>query len=481
MAETLQNQPTQQESTGSLQSEFHLDSRLRPDNFKVLEELNSRLQVEINPTGSRGPYNPDEEISIKWQSHSSLLDTTTSSFLVEVENTSLSGGNVQYKFSDGMNCLFDDVEILQGNQVIETTGKYGARWSQHLILGTSSQNHYDMESNALLKSYKYRSNSHKYTPEQPHSETDLYISKGLDASGTEVEMNRIYKNKDLEWILSDDGKKFQALVHLDHLSFFRNPNFKHGMFEYEFKIKLPSANRVMDPAVGAPTGDPSYKVNSIKFLADQVYPNASILDSLNQSVTESETGLTMILDDTVQVITQPLINAEENSFVITAPLSNIQGLVAMVVDKSDAKGADNVNACALPDLKSYNVQVQNTEIGVRGGVSGGLETAYQQYRKLYNMLTDVGGQGMIDYDMFKKEHTPLCLSTEILRDAPASVLRNSLETNSRAGQIQLSIKYDADKLGTGPNDMNFTQKQLLLFVLHKRIVNNAQSLVKVGK
>jgi hypothetical protein len=97
------------------------------------------------------------------------------------------------------------------------------------------------------------------------------------------------------------------------------------------------------------------------------------------------------------------------------------------------------------------------------------------------MLTDVGGQGMIDYDMFKKEHTPLCLSTEILRDAPASVLRNSLETNSRAGQIQLSIKYDADKLGTGQNDMNFTQKQLLLFVLHKRIVNNAQSLVKVGK
>jgi hypothetical protein len=132
-------------------------------------------------------------------------------------------------------------------------------------------------------------------------------------------------------------------------------------------------------------------------------------------------------------------------------------------------------------LKSYNVQVQNTEIGVRGGVSGGLETAYQQYRKLYNMLTDVGGQGMLDFETFKEHHTPLCLSTEILRDAPASVLRNSLETNSRAGQIQLSIKYDPAGLTTGGGNLDMTTKQLLLFVLHKRIINNAQSLVKVGK
>lgn len=478
MAETLEAQPTQQQATGSLQSEFHLDPRLRPDNFQVLEELDSRLQVEINPTGSRGPYNPDEEISIKWQSHSSLLDATTSSFLVEVENTSVdASGDVQYKFSDGMNCLFDDVEILQGNQVIETTGKYGARWSQHLILGTASQNHYDMELNALNKSYKYRSHSHKYKAQLEGGDTDLYVQ--VDASGNEVK--NIWKNRDLEWIRSADGKKFQALVHLDHLSFFRDPNFKHGMFEYEFKIKLPSASRIMDPARSGASGDPSYKVNSIKFLADQVYPNASILDSLNQSVTESETGLTMILDDTVQVVTQPLINAEENSFVITAPLSNIQGLVAMVVDKTDNKANDNVNACGLPKLKSYNVQVQNTEIGVRGGVSGGLETAYQQYRKLYNMLTDVGGQGMLDFETFKEHHTPLCLSTEILRDAPASVLRNSLETNSRAGQIQLSIKYDPAGLTTGGGNLDLTTKQLLLFVLHKRIINNAQSLVKVGK
>ena len=471
MGDTLEEQPT----GGLLQDNFHLDSRLRPDNFQVLDEIDSRLQISLDPIGSRGPYSAGDKIIFKWQDHSALLDTTTSSFLIEVENTSAttSADPLQYKFSDGMNLLFNDVEILHGGQVIESTGREGSRLSQHLMLATSSQNHYDTECNALLKSYKYRSFLSKY--EVSRALVGDAIVTGVDPTGTAGD-RAVFKDKDLTWIKSEDGRKFQALVHLDHLSFFRNANFKAGFIEYEFKITLPDATKIMEKIDGLGAGEPSYKVNSMSFLADQIYPSSNILDSLHNSITNTEAGLTMILDDAVQVITQPLVNDVKNSFVLSVPLSNIQGIVGFIVDKSDHKDVDNVNSAPLPALKSYNIQVQNTELGVRNGVTGGLETAYAQYRKLYNMLTDVGGQGLMDFNRFKTHHTPLCLSTEILRDAPASVLRNSLETQSRSGQLQANFELE-----NVDGDNSLANKQLLMYVFHKRIINVAESLVKVGK
>jgi hypothetical protein len=151
----------------------------------------------------------------------------------------------------------------------------------------------------------------------------------------------------------------------------------------------------------------------------------------------------------------------------------------MIVDKQDSKTEDNVNRCPLPDIESYQIKLSNTEIGVRGGVTGGVEGAYTQYRKMYNMLTDISGQGMMDFDRFMNEHTPLCLSTEILRDAPKSVMLNSLNTNSTNGQLVIDINL---REGTPQATLDsLATKELVVYAFHKKVVKVAGSKVQVGE
>jgi hypothetical protein len=293
----------------------------------------------------------------------------------------------------------------------------------------------------------------------------------------------LFQDKDIQWRHSADGKTMKGVIHLDHSAFFRSDDFKATFLEYEIRIKLPPAMKVMQKrkdvaSVGA-NENPSYTIHSAHMNVDILYPDDKILKSLFDKVNNPGRGLVTILDDAVETYRRPLQTSRQNNIIVTAPFSNVQSVVMMIVDKQDSKTEDNVNRCPLPDIESYQIKLSNTEIGVRGGVTGGVEGAYTQYRKMYNMLTDISGQGMMDFDRFKNEHTPLCLSTEILRDAPKSVMLNSLNTNSTNGQLVIDINL---REGTDPNVLNaLATKELVVYAFHKKVVKVAGSKVQVGE
>ena len=469
MAQQVTQQPTEfgKQPTSQL-GQFHLDPRLKPTNFKVLDNLDSRQQIQVDASDGRGPYRENDKLVFKWQDHASLWDTTSSHLVITIENENQDF----FDWSDGINCVVgEDVEILAGNTVIEKV-KSGGRLSQHLILGTASQDHYDNELNALQKSYRYRSFKHRY---EPNIAGDAY-----NLSNTQ---NPLFTDKDIEWRHSADGKTMTAIVHLDHSAFFRSSDFKTAFLEHEIRIKLPPAVKVFEARKDVTLGaqQPSYKITSAHMNVDILYPEQQILSSLFDKVDQPGQGLVSVLDDAVETFRRPLQASSQNNIILQAPFSNVQSLVMMVVDKQDSRTVDNVNYCPCPYLDSYQVKLSNTELGVRGGVEGGVEGAYTQYRKMYNMLTDISGQGMMDYQRFKNEHTPLCLSTEILRDAPAQVMQNSVDTTSRAGQlvIDLNLKDDTGAQQTFIN--NLSNKELLIYVFHKKIVKMAGSKVIVGE
>ena len=471
MASQVTQQPTEFGSQPTSQlGQFHLDDRLKPSNFKVLDNLDSRQQIQVDPVNGRGDYKENDRLVFKWQDHASLWDTTTSHLAITIRNDN----QEHFDWSDGINCVVgDDVEILAGNTVIEKL-KNSSRLSQSLILNTASQAHYDNELNALQKSYRYRSFHRRYQP------NILDAEYRITTDGDNV----VFEDKDIEWRHNADNATMTAIVHLDHSSFFRSSDFKTAFLEYEIRIKLPPAVKVFEARrdVTLEAGDqPSYTITSAHMNVDILYPEQKILSSLFDKVNQPGQGLVSILDDAVETFRRPLQASSQNNIILQAPFSNIQSMLMFIVDKEDSRTADNVNYCPCPHLDSYQVKLSNTELGVRGGVTGGLEGAYTQLRKVWNMLTDISGQGMLDYERFRDEHTPLALSTEILPDIPAQVMQNSVDSTSRAGQLVIDLNLRTDLPGAQTYINNLPNKELLIYVFHKKIVKLSGSKVVVGE
>jgi hypothetical protein len=426
-----------------------------------LNDLNSREIIRTPPQAGKGTCSPGDEVLIRLQSSASFLDRQQTNFKIQFENTSqTNGGDFEYILSDGGNVLLDNMEVEVGEQILEKNEE-SARYYQHLLLATANQGHYDHEANALMKSWKYKSFANTYNAEKNDDYGDVTITDG----------NK-WLSKDLE---NFKNAKQTMIVHPDSLSFFRGSRFMPLFADVLLRIKLPRAEKVMmaNPRV-SPSDVPAYKINSIELMASHVFPQTELLNSVHDRIFRSPSGLSMVLDGAVDVYRRDLADSQENNINIQASYSNIEGIVAMVYKKytgADEANNDLINVCPLKNLEEFGITIQTHELGTRGGTFG-LEEAYANYRRHYNMLSSIGGQGMLDYDRYKNEHTPLCVNTDLLPDAPPEVLQNSLSTNDRGSQLNISLKVS--------NSNDVKDARLVVFVVHKRILQLKEGIAKVG-
>jgi hypothetical protein len=331
----------------------------------------------------------------------------------------------------------------------------GARYYQHLLLATANQGHYDHEANALMKSWRYKSLVNQYNYESGFQEPDITADT---------------YHKDFDYFA--ENRTITGIVHPDNLAFFRGSRFMPLFADVLLRVKLPEAKKVMvpNPRVETPDGNPKYKIKSIELMAEHIFPATELLNSVHDRIFQAPSGLSMVLDGAVDVYRRDLDDNSENTINIQASYSNIKDIVAMVYDKQLDASKDNINECGVPNLDKWVVSVQTHQLGTRGG-SFGLEEGYANYRKTYNFLSDISGQGMLDFDRYKENHTVLAVNTDLLPDAPAEVLQNSLSTNDRGSQINLELKTNGS---IGAN------KRLIVFVVHKRIVQLKQGVARVG-
>lgn len=444
---------------------LYRDSRLQPENFKLLKDLNSREQIKINPTTGKSGYTPggDNEITFTLQNHSAFMDPLQTYLHLKVENKRAD----KYIWSDSLGTLANEVKILQGNQIVEQIS-HGARLFEHLVLATSSQSYYDFELNALQKSYAFRSWNRRYT-------FPGYVN-GYDLNAVAAGSAQL-TDKDAQFQApqgTGNSRTLECMLHLDHLAFFRSKEFKPLFIDYQFQFTLPDANHVLQLRNGATQNGvlPDYEVKLAQMEVSLIYPDQSVLDEVYHRMNDSEEGLSYILDDSVEVFLKPLDDSAVNDIILNASLSNLQGMVAFVVPTQNSVNADNVAHAPLSGLKEYSLSLMNQDIAVRGGVAG-LEDAYAQYRKLYNSLGDISGVGMLDWDRFVNYHTPLCISSEILRDSPPGTLRNSLNTLGKGSQVAMHLEMDS-------NNPGFTNSHLLIYLFNKRICTITQSTVSIG-
>jgi hypothetical protein len=263
------------------------------------------------------------------------------------------------------------------------------------------------------------------------------------------------------------------IVHPDNLAFFRGSRFMPLFADVVLRIKLPEAKKIMRPNPRVtPGGAPSYKINSIELMAEHVFPQTELLNSVHDRIFRSPSGLSMVLDGAVDVYKRDLAQSDQNNINIQASYSNIKDIIALVYRKGSAESRDDINEAPLSKLKSWKVTIQTHELGTRGGTFG-LEESYANYRKAYNFLSDISGQGMLDFDRYKDNHTVLAVNTDLLPDAPGEVLQNSLSTNDRGSQI--NIELDVENGGT-----SLTGHRLVVFVVHKRILQLKEGIAKIG-
>jgi hypothetical protein len=360
------------------------------------------------------------------------------------------------------------MEVEIGEQIAEKNEE-SARYYQHMLLATANQSHYDHEANALMKSWKYKSFGNTY---------DVNITGDAEADTGKVWSNKDLVEFDAPGSNASDHNKKTMIVHPDSLAFFRGSRFMPLFADVVLRIKLPEAKKVMleNPRASSSSGNPGYKINSIELMTSHVFPQTELLNSVHDRIFRSPSGLSMVLDGAVDVYRRDLATSTENNINIQASYSNIEGIVAMVYKKDPSSDVsnqlvDSINHCPLPNLDEFGITIQTHELGTRGGTFG-LEEAYANYRRHYNMLSSIGGQGMLDYHRYKKEHTPLCVNTDLLPDAPPEVLQNSLSTNDRGSQLNISLKVS--------NTDDVSDARLLVFVVHKRILQLKEGIAKIG-
>jgi hypothetical protein len=451
---SLQRQPRPQ---GDLSDSFYFDPKLQPENFKVLNDLNSRETIRTPPQAGKGSYSPGDEVLIRLQSSASFLDRQQTNFKIEFENTSAKTGNDHnYILADGGDVLLDDLEIEVGEQIAEKMEE-GARYYQHLLLSTANQGHYDHEANALMKSWKYKSFVNTYNIKTANGDVD-------------VDGSTDWAHKDLDRFQT---AKQTMIVHPDNLAFFRGSRFMPLFADVVLRVKLPEAKKIMveNPRVGATGTDPAYKINSIELMTEHVFPQTELLNSVHDRIFRSPSGLSMVMDGAVDVYKRDLADSVQNNINIQASYSNIKDIIALVYQKGSDKTRDDVNEAPLSNLKQWKVTIQTHELGTRGGTFG-LEESYANYRKAYNFLSDIGGQGMLDFDRYKNHHTVLAVNTDLLPDAPGEVLQNSLSTNDRGSQINMELEVDSPA--------NLGNHRLVVFVVHKRILQLKEGIAKIG-
>ena len=459
---SIRRQPRPQ---GDLSDSFFFDPKLQPENFKVLNEINSRETIKVPPQAGKGTYDPASEVLFRLQSSASFLDRQQTNLKIEFENLSenasaqIGGKNhPSYVLADGLNVLLDDLEVEIGEQIAEKMEE-GARYYQHLLLATANQGHYDHEANALMKSWKYKSLLNQYNYKNTFD--------GIDESST-----------NLDFTYFADNRTITGIVHPDNLAFFRGSRFMPLFADVVLRIKLPQAQKVMvqNPMVLADgdaniVGEPKYRVKSIELLAEHIFPQTELLNSVHDRIFRSPSGLSMVLDGAVDVYRRDLTKSKENNINIQGSYSNIKDITCFAFKKGTQNDRDNVNLCPLPSLEEFTISVQTHQLGTRGGQFG-LEESYANYRKAYNFLSDIGGQGMLDYERYKNEHTVLAVNTDLLPDAPAEILQNSLSTNDRGSQINISLKVGDE------NEVEDTR--LLVLVSHKRILQLKEGISRIG-
>jgi hypothetical protein len=424
------------------QTQYHFDNRLQPSNVKILDSLNSREARNRIPINGKGPYKPGDEIQFNLQSSTAFLDRHNSYLRFKFRNNStVENGNFKYILSDGGMLMNDNVEIMMGDQIVEKA-EQGARYGEHLYLGTASQNHYDTELNALQKVWKYSTNQ------------------------TQTERKNLLK--------SQTNNPVDMSVPLDNTAFFRGSMYLPAYFPIEIRYKLPEAIKVMEHSgEGSSAGgdDVHYQLEEVQFMAEWVFPSNDIVKSYYDRMANNPTGLSFVLDGATDVYQRTLpANQSEFNLTLQVQYSNLQGICMLVFPKQDARDTDNIGNCALPNLVSYNVRFNSTDLGTRDGIQG-LEEAYTNYRKLYGFLTDIGGNGLLDYDTFKTQHTPLCVNTELLPHVNPEVLNNALSTTSGGSQLEISLNLSSSF--NNPHN-------IYIYTIHKRVINVEQRVVQVG-
>jgi hypothetical protein len=428
-----------------LQSEqttnYHFDNRLSPSNVKILDSLRTREARNRIPINGKGPYKPGDEIQFNLQSNNAFLDRHNSYLRFKFRNQSTKdGSDFLYIPSDGGMVFNDHVEIMMGDQIVEKC-EQGARYGEHLYLGTASQNHYNTELNALQKSYKYS------TQNSASKKTHL---------------------------VSDSNNPVSMSVPLDNTAFFRSSMYLPAYFPIDIRYKLPEAVKVMEyKGSGGQGGNDviDYQLEEVEFMAEWVFPKEDIVKQYYNMMANNPTGLSFVLDGATDVY-QRTLPKDQSEFNITLQVqySNLQGLCMLVFPKTNGRNVDNITKCALPNLESYNVRFNSDDLSTRDGVIG-LEEAYTNYRKMYGFLTDISGNGLMDYDTFKNTHTPLCINSELLPHVNPEVLNNALSTTAGGSQLEISLK-----LSSNLNDPH----NIYIYTVHKRVVQIAERVVNVG-
>jgi len=431
-----------------LQSEqttkYHFDNRLSPSNVKILDSLRTREARNRIPINGKGPYQPGDEIQFNLQSNNAFLDRHNSYLRFKFRNKSTDDGNGEFLYvpSDGGIIFNDHVEIMMGDQIVEKA-EQGARYGEHLYLGTASQNHYDNELNALQKSYKYAVNR--------ATEKETFV---LSTANNPITMN----------------------VPLDNTAFFRSSMYMPAYFPIDIRYKLPEAKKVLEykgdgTQDDGQTDTVDYQLEEVEFMSEWVFPKEDIVKQYYNMMANNPTGLSFVLDGATDVYQRTLPgNQSEFNITLQVQYSNLQGLCMLVFPKTNDRDFDNITNCALPNLESYNVRFNSDDLSTRDGVHG-IEEAYTNYRKMYGFLTDISGNGLMDYDTFKNTHTPLCINSELLPHVSPEVLNNALSTTAGGSQLEISLK-----LNSPLNDPH----NIYIYTVHKRVVQIAERVVNVG-